>query len=291
MYPQAYHGFNVADIASDTPHDDRQKQFVHEKIACGYKSQLHFQTCNAVPVMVGEFSLAIDNCMPYLDARYADYGQCKDIKSRITSPWWKSHVKSFAMRQIATAERELGWAFWTYKVDDECEANEPSAAFWSFRLAAKLGFIDKSFYGRKDACTHAPLMDYDLGDAAYPVTKYGDGAALAEEQYPDVPSYQNEANADGDIVTGAVPTEVAPGQKASGPADADADAIAAADGGSGAVFATLVFVFVAAIGVGATMYHRAQSALDKPAAYSRVSTDSSGSGSYQEDSKLQLRSV
>ena len=50
--------------------------FAHEKISCGFKSPLHFQTCNALPVFVGEFSLAIDNCMPNLDARFADYGQC-----------------------------------------------------------------------------------------------------------------------------------------------------------------------------------------------------------------------
>ncbi len=50
--------------------------FAHEKIACGFKAPLHFQTCNALPVLVGEFSLAIDNCMPHLDARFEAYGQC-----------------------------------------------------------------------------------------------------------------------------------------------------------------------------------------------------------------------
>jgi hypothetical protein len=82
----------------------------------------------------------------------------------LESPWWIKHIKSFAMRQIATAERELGWAFWTYKLDTLVEATEPSAYFWSFRLAAKKGFIDKSFYGRKDACMYAPISDWELGD-------------------------------------------------------------------------------------------------------------------------------
>jgi hypothetical protein len=164
MDNHAYHAFNIADIASETPAEERQKIYVHEKIACSYKSQLHFQSCNVVPVLVGEFSLAIDNCMPHLDARYADFGQCRDVASRLTSPWWNRHIKSFAMRQIATAERELGWAFWTYKMDATVEATDPSAYFWSFRLAAKKGFIDKSFYGRRDACTYAPVDDFVLGD-------------------------------------------------------------------------------------------------------------------------------
>jgi hypothetical protein len=164
MDNHAYHSFNIADIASENPKEDRQKQYVHEKIACSYKSQLHFQTCNVVPVLVGEFSIAIDNCMPHLDARFADYGQCRDLASRLESPWWIRHIKSFAMRQIATAERELGWSFWTYKLDTKVEATEPASYFWSFRLAAKKGFVDKSFYGRRDACLYAPVSDWELGD-------------------------------------------------------------------------------------------------------------------------------
>lgn len=166
MDNHAYHAFNIADIASDTPADDRQKQFTHEKIACGYKSQLHFQTCNAVPTIVGEFSLAIDNCIPFVDSRYADYGQCDDISSRLESPWWKRHITSFAMRQINTYERELGWAFWTYKLDSELEESHPSANFWSFRLAAKRGYILTDDFDKTDHCQHTPVADYVLGDDA-----------------------------------------------------------------------------------------------------------------------------
>ena len=167
MDNHAYHSFNVADIASNNPADDRQKLFTHEKIACGYKSQLHFQTCNAVPTMVGEFSIAVDNCMPFLDSRYKDYGQCQDIGSRLTSPWWKRHYTSFAMRQITTYERELGWAFWTYKLDDVAENTNPSSHFWSFRLAASSGFIETHNFGKGiDYCQYAPPADYALGDDA-----------------------------------------------------------------------------------------------------------------------------
>jgi hypothetical protein len=164
MDNHAYHGFNIADIASDTPEADRQKQYTHEKIGCSYKSQLHFQTCNVVPVMVGEFSLAIDNCMPHLDARYADYGQCKSVGERLDSPWWDRHIKSFAMRQISTYERELGWAFWTYKLEEHIEDSQPAAYFWSYRLAVNKGYVDKSFFGNRDACLYAPIDDFALGD-------------------------------------------------------------------------------------------------------------------------------
>ena len=67
MDTHMYHGFNIADIASSDAVSDRQKMFAHEKIACGFKTPLHFQTCNALPVMVGEFSLAIGNCAAKVD--------------------------------------------------------------------------------------------------------------------------------------------------------------------------------------------------------------------------------
>jgi hypothetical protein len=200
MDNHAYHAFNIADIASNSPADDRQKQFTHEKIACGYKSQLHFQTCNAVPTMVGEFSLAIDNCMPHLDSRYADFGQCRDIASRLDSPWWKDHITSFGMRQITTYERELGWAFWTYKLDDVAEKSDPSSHFWSFRLAAKAGFIETDNFGKgKDYCKFAPPADYALGDDAYATVSSGS---------VDLTAVLSEAAVSVDVATENVVSEV-----------------------------------------------------------------------------------
>lgn len=43
--------------------------YVHERMACSYTSMLRYQTCAALPVFVGEWSLAIDNCMPWLDSK------------------------------------------------------------------------------------------------------------------------------------------------------------------------------------------------------------------------------
>lgn len=167
MDTHIYHGFNQADIASDNPKDDRMKLYVHERIACGYKAQLHFETCNSIPTLVGEFSLAIDNCMPYVDSRFKNFGQCDNLEERINSPWWDAHYKSFAMRQISTYERELGWSFWTYKLDEETERTQISALYWSFRLAFMKGYIDKSYFGLTDACIYEPAEDYSKGDLVY----------------------------------------------------------------------------------------------------------------------------
>ena len=65
--------------------------------------------------------------------------------------------------QIDTFERELGWAFMTYKLDAQAEESDPSAIYWSFRLALDKGLIDL-LDGAPDACLHKPLSDYVQGD-------------------------------------------------------------------------------------------------------------------------------
>ncbi|CAN0391793.1 unnamed protein product, partial [Hapterophycus canaliculatus] len=91
--------------------------YVHERMACSYTSMLRYQTCAVLPVMVGEWSLAVDNCMPWLDSKFADYGQCDNLEEREGNSWWIEHTQSFAMRQIAMFEREMGWSFWTWKLE------------------------------------------------------------------------------------------------------------------------------------------------------------------------------
>lgn len=51
--------------------------------------------------------------------RFADYGQCDNIEEREGNSWWTEHTLSFAMRQIAMYEREMGWSFWTWKLEDQ----------------------------------------------------------------------------------------------------------------------------------------------------------------------------
>lgn len=156
---------DAPDIASDTPYMDREKMFAHEKIACGYKAPLHFTTCTKAPVLAGAFSLAIDDC---LDMK-SDFGQCTNLEERLTSPWWHRHTLSLAMRQIQTFERELGWSFSYWKLDEVTEASNPAALYWSFSMAIRAGIIDmySIAQGTNAACNHAPAADFFMGDATY----------------------------------------------------------------------------------------------------------------------------
>jgi len=172
---KVFHGYAVPDVASDTSAADREKMYAHEKIACGFKAPLHFSTCQRLPTFVGEFSLATENCLPNVDTKFKNYGQCDRIGERKDSPWWQRHTKSFAMRQIDTYERELGWAFWSFKLDAVAEAASPSAVYWSFRMAVMQGLIDVASKSNPyapvpDACLHSPIPDYILGDDTYAPT-------------------------------------------------------------------------------------------------------------------------
>ncbi|CAM9161413.1 unnamed protein product, partial [Ascophyllum nodosum] len=158
MDTHIYHGFNAADASSDTAVGDRQKMYVHERMACSYTSMLRYQTCAVLPVFVGEWSLAVDNCMPWLDSKFENYGQCDNLKERESKSWWTEHTRSFAMKQLNTYERELGWAFWTWKLEDQLEKNEGAAKYWSFRLALDYGFIDTDF--PDNFCIHPPTANW-----------------------------------------------------------------------------------------------------------------------------------
>lgn len=51
--------------------------------------------------------------------RFADFGQCNNLAEREGSSWWTEHTRSFAMRQMGMFEREMGWSFWTWKLEDQ----------------------------------------------------------------------------------------------------------------------------------------------------------------------------
>lgn len=112
--------------------------YVHERMSCAMTAMLRYETCSAAPTITGEWSLAIDNCMDAIDRKFQDFGQCDHIALRSKDPWWKDHIRSFAHRQMDVYERELGWAFWAYKLDDHAETTALSAPLWSFRLVRAL---------------------------------------------------------------------------------------------------------------------------------------------------------
>eukprot|EP01006_Ploeotia_vitrea_P041786 TRINITY_DN66573_c8_g1_i1.p1 TRINITY_DN66573_c8_g1~~TRINITY_DN66573_c8_g1_i1.p1 ORF type:complete len:686 (-),score=109.44 TRINITY_DN66573_c8_g1_i1:32-2089(-) len=151
MDTHLYHSFNIADVASDTHACAMQKQVIHNYLACVYGQFVRFESCTAVPTLVGEWSLAIDNCMSLLNGipkgqntrpDQTPFGQCKhgDIKERHTNPFWVEHIRDFANKQMIAFEQDLGWFFWTFKLDEK--ANEdPSSYFWSFKQAWGLYFV------------------------------------------------------------------------------------------------------------------------------------------------------
>jgi hypothetical protein len=66
MDTHLYHAFNIEDLASSNPECDKSKQIAHENLGCRYGSLLRYKTCISLPTHIGEFSLAIDNCVPQL---------------------------------------------------------------------------------------------------------------------------------------------------------------------------------------------------------------------------------
>jgi len=145
MDTHIYHAFNPDDIASSTPNCDHNKMIVAENIACGYGSMLRFKTCLSLPTMVGEWSLAIDDCIAIIrgagvSVQTKNFGQCNNLQARVGDPWWIQQYQGFAFKQMSMAERELGWFFWTYKLGLGTE-NDPSRFYWDFTRAVGAGII------------------------------------------------------------------------------------------------------------------------------------------------------
>jgi len=144
-----YHAFNPDDIASSTPICDKNKMIVARNIACGYGSMLRFKTCISLPTFVGEWSLAVDDCMGVLrgaekSVQFKDFGQCKNLKQRVGDDWWRKQYQDFAFKQMSMSERELGWFFWTWKTGPGSET-DPSVAYWSYVDAMKANIIPGTF--------------------------------------------------------------------------------------------------------------------------------------------------
>jgi len=145
MDTHIYHAFNADDVASSTENCDKNKIIVAQNIACGYGSMLRFKTCTSVPVFVGEWSLANDDCMSVLrgsekSVQEKDYGQCNHLKERVGNVWWIEKYRGFALKQMAMAERELGWFFWTWKTGPGSD-KDPSTPYWSYSHSVTAGII------------------------------------------------------------------------------------------------------------------------------------------------------
>jgi len=159
MDTHIYHAFNSDDIASSTPDCDKNKIIVAQNIACGYGSMLRYKTCTSLPTVVGEWSMAVDDCMTDLrgaqkSVQFFDFGQCKHLTERVGDKWWIQHYQAFAYKQMSMAERELGWFFWTWKTGPGSES-DPSTPYWSYSAAVAATIIP------------SPLPDEDVKTACY----------------------------------------------------------------------------------------------------------------------------
>jgi len=160
MDTHIYHAFNPDDIASSNPSCDKLKQTIAENIACGYGSMLRYKTCTSLPTMVGEWSLATEDCMGNIrgqdySVQFHDFGQCKNLQERVGTQWWIEHKRSFGYRQMQMAERELGWFFWTWKTGYGAE-KDPNNANWSFRAAVDAKIFETPLPEQKvnEACNY-----------------------------------------------------------------------------------------------------------------------------------------
>jgi hypothetical protein len=92
--------------------------------------------------------------------QFENFGQCDNLKVRLggaNDTFWREHLRSFAMRQLATFEDELGWTFWTWKVSEAAQS-DPSSVYWSFSQAVKEGLIDTKY--PMNGCEHSvPQLD------------------------------------------------------------------------------------------------------------------------------------
>lgn len=151
----SYQCFSLGDVASNTYDADKLKMYVHLMETCALNNMLHYETCTTLPTLVGEWSIAIDDCMPYLNARFQNVGQCDRLYMRINSTYWKEKYRDFAYKQMSIFENELGWTFWTWKLSEYAESVEiPSAYYWSLRLLIRNNYIN--------------LYDYDsINSACY----------------------------------------------------------------------------------------------------------------------------
>ncbi|ORY97554.1 glycoside hydrolase superfamily, partial [Syncephalastrum racemosum] len=122
------------------------------------------QSHSGASTMVGEFSLATNDCGKYLNGvglgtRYegtlegsspgCDTCNCSSVVDwRNWSDDYKKFLKSFVEHQMDAFERSsIGWFFWTYKTEDHVNAH------WDYQLGWEEGWLPKKVYDRQHSCS------------------------------------------------------------------------------------------------------------------------------------------
>ncbi|KAI9254464.1 glycoside hydrolase superfamily [Phascolomyces articulosus] len=119
------------------------------------------------PTMVGEFSVATNDCGKYLNGvrlgtRYEgnlvdgdtkiDHPVCPGCSCQGVEDWkhwdddYKKFLLSFVERQMDAFETSYGWFFWTYKTEDHINPH------WDYLLGWEQGWIPKDANNRQSSC-------------------------------------------------------------------------------------------------------------------------------------------
>ncbi|KAI9356605.1 glycoside hydrolase superfamily, partial [Pilaira anomala] len=132
-----------------------------------WRKNLKEAKINAGPTMVGEFSLATNDCGKYLngvglgsryDGTLLQDGEpippvcptctCKGVDDWKTwTPEYKDFLLKFLENQMDSYEASVGWFYWTYKTEDHINPH------WDYLLAWEQGFAPKNVNLRTNHCT------------------------------------------------------------------------------------------------------------------------------------------
>ncbi|KAG0167021.1 hypothetical protein DFQ28_003389 [Apophysomyces sp. BC1034] len=142
----------------------REKQAM---FPCGsWRQDLRNSMASIAPTMVGEFSLATNDCGKYLNGvglgtRYegtlVENGEtspavCPGCNCTALEDWktwtedYKSFLRQFIERQMDAFEAGLGWFFWTYKTEDHANPH------WDYLLGWEQGWVPHDANDRKYSC-------------------------------------------------------------------------------------------------------------------------------------------
>ncbi|CEG79476.1 hypothetical protein RMATCC62417_13937 [Rhizopus microsporus] len=131
-----------------------------------WRRDLNESTLSTGPTMVGEFSVATNDCGKYLNgiglgARFdgtLDQGDgpatpvcptctCKGVDDwKKFTPEYKTFLLKFMQKQMDAYEAGIGWFYWTYKTQDHVNPH------WDYLLAWEQGFAPKDVNNREYSC-------------------------------------------------------------------------------------------------------------------------------------------
>ena len=106
----------------------------HKEEACGYTKNIDYMLCNEMPLIVGEFSLAPDDCALWVNGFGLPSTSKMCPERPPLAPVNDDFMREYAKRQISAFYRSQGFFFWNFDA-------EPSAFGWSFLEAARKGWL------------------------------------------------------------------------------------------------------------------------------------------------------